>query len=161
MTNEIEDKLVNFFNFRLEFKIEKILSEPFRRELTHSLKGCHYGLAHRFTFLSEPVRLPDSEDVWFLTRSPYVYTLGYEYLLQVPDCVEIRFSRFVLKKSPFCHKLSNLMSPFNKHVPSEHLYKRPWKPSEYLKGAIEEELIQCQKSVYLEQSNQLEFKYTS
>jgi len=69
MTNEIEDQLLNFFNFRLEFKIAKTFSEPLRRELTHYLKGYNYELTHGFTYLSEPVRLPDSEYVWLLTRN--------------------------------------------------------------------------------------------
>jgi len=53
------------------------------------------------------------------------------------------------------------MGPANKHYPSPHLYRRPWNYSDYLRGTVEEELIQCKKSVYLEKNNQLEFQYMS
>jgi len=53
------------------------------------------------------------------------------------------------------------MAPSNRYYPAEHTYKRPWNSSEYPTGAVEEELVSCQKSVYMEQSDQLEFKYIS
>jgi len=53
------------------------------------------------------------------------------------------------------------MGRSNKYYPSPHLYRRQWISSEYARGAVEEELVQSKKSVYLEKSNQLEFKYMS
>jgi len=57
--------------------------------------------------------------------------------------------------------LVSLMNLTNKYYPDNHNYKRPWNYSNYLTGAVEEELVKCQKSVYAEQSDQLEFKYMS
>jgi len=53
------------------------------------------------------------------------------------------------------------MDRSKKYYPAAHSFQRPWNASEYARGAVKDELAQCKKSVYLEKSNQLEFKYMS
>jgi len=47
----------------------------------------------------------------------------------------------------------------NKFYPKTHGQKRSWNPNDYPRGAVEEELSECKKSVYLEKNHELEFKY--
>jgi len=105
-----------------------------------------------FTFLSEPIILSYSRDVWTHITKPSIYSMFYINWLEIRRCH---------RHSLFCLTFSKLLDPSHKYYPSAHKYNRPWNSSDYARGAVEEELIQCQKSVYLEQSNQLEFKYIS
>jgi len=110
-----------------------------------------------FTFLSDAIKQPYPEDVWTHISNPFLYTIPYENLMQIMNC---DFGS-IAPDSSFCQTLAKLMHRSNKYYPSGHTYKRPWKPSDYPRGAVEEKLTQCQKSVFLEPSNQLEFKYMS
>jgi len=100
------------------------------------------------------MRLPYPEDVWMNLGNPYVYIVACGIIMQIYYC-------FLLYENSPCQKLINVMNPSNKFYPPAHAHKRPWNSSEYLRGAVEEEIVKCQKSVYLEQSNQLEFNYMS
>jgi len=75
--------------------------------------------------------------------------------------LEICDSEFASSDSTLCRTLDSLMRPENKYYPEGHTFMRPWKSHDYPTGAVEEELIKCQKSVYVEQSDQLEFEYVS
>jgi len=110
-----------------------------------------------YTILSESFRLPYQEDVWLNLKNPFMYTVFFDNLLKLDSCDRKFFGR----DSTFCRTLTNLMRHSNKYYPAEHTYKRPWKSSYYPTGAVEEELIKCEKSVYVEESDQLEFKYMS
>jgi len=113
-------------------------------------------LEYGFTFLSEPIRLSYPDDVWSRISNPYIYSVAVNNLLQIVECIYARW-----ENSTYSSVLRNLMRRSNKYYPAAHSFKRPWNASEYARGAVEEELAQCKKSVYLEKSNQLEFKCMS
>jgi len=123
-------------------------------EELHSLQTPNIG----YTILSEPVRLPYPQDVWLHFRNPFLYTGYYKNLVQYKIC---GIGYFFAKQTSLCETITTLMRLSNKYYPAEHTHKRPWNSSEYPTGAVEEELVQCQKSVYMERSDQLEFKYIS
>jgi len=107
--------------------------------------------------LSEQSTLSNPEDVWLHITKPYIYRVFFNNLLQIKEC---HYGNVPLNSS-FSRTLIKLMDLFYKYYPSAHDYKRPWNSSDYPRGAVEEELILCQKSAYLVESNQLEFKYMS
>jgi len=113
-------------------------------------------LQNGFTFLSEPIRFSYPDDVWSRISNPYIYSVAVDNILQLFGCEEVS-----MEKSTYCSVLTNLMGRSNKYYPAAHSFQRQWNASEYARGAVEEELAQCKKSVYLEKSNQLEFKYMS
>jgi len=49
----------------------------------------------------------------------------------------------------------------NPNYIARHPFKRPWPSQKYVKFAVEEELIQCKKSLYLEKNTESEFQYLS
>jgi len=110
-----------------------------------------------YTFLSESLRLSYPEDVWMHLKNPFIYSGFYENILQSDLCI----LNFNLKQTSFCRALMNSMRVSNKYYPTGHANKRPWNSSDYPTGAVEGELIKCQKSVFMEKSHQLEFKYVS
>jgi len=111
-----------------------------------------------YTILSEPVGLQYPEDVWFHLKNPFIFTAFYDNLLQIERCSD---KTFFAPQSSMCRTLISLMRPSNRYYPAEHAYKRSWNSSKYPTGAVEEELVKCQKSVYVERSDQLELKYMS
>jgi len=139
---QVEEKSTELFSAATNSTVERIHNQQ--------------KLAVGFTFLSEPARLNSLEEVWVHITHPFIYSMTCNNLIQMFDCYAEE-----IQNHSVCRYVVNIMSPSNKHYPSGHLYKRPWKSINYLRGAVEEELTQCHKSVYLEQSNQLEFKYMS
>jgi len=110
-----------------------------------------------YTILSEPVNLPYPENVSRHLRNPFIYSSYYNNLIQLNFC----YWRTIPSNSTMCRTLIKLMKLPNKFYLDSQTYKRPWKSRDFPTGAVEEELIKCQKSVYAEQSNQLEFHYMS
>jgi len=110
-----------------------------------------------YTILSEPKSLPYPEDTWLHIRNPFIYSVYCNGVFHLKFC---RWD-FFRPQSLLCQTLLSLMKSTNKYSPDTHNYKRPWNHSNYPTGAVEEELVKCQKSVYAEQSYQLEFKYMS
>jgi len=151
-TNETDDELKEIYYSRAD------ISSKYVFNLTKgSLERIFSRRKVGFTFLSEPIRLSYPEDAWLHIRNAFIYNIGFSYLLQAFNC----WINELPRHSSLCHSLTNLLNPSYNHYPPDHSYKRPWKPNDYARGAVEEELVQCQKSVYLERSNQLEFKYMS
>jgi len=114
-------------------------------------------LVSGYTILSEPVELRYPADIWLHLENPYIYKGFHDNLLQIRWCDEGYFPT----ESLLCRTLIRLTSLSNKHYPAGHTKRPPWKSRDYLTGTVEEELINCQKSVYMERSNQMEFKYKS
>jgi len=110
-----------------------------------------------YRILSEPLKLQFPEDLWLHIRNPFIYSGFYDNLMQSDLC----YTNFIPPNSLLCRTLSNLMNTSNKYYPAAQTYKRFWNSSDYPRGAVEEELVKCQRSVYMERSNQLEFKYMS
>jgi len=110
-----------------------------------------------FTILSEPKSLSYPEDAYLHIRNPFIYSFYHNSLLQIQMCTADIFRL----QSSLCLTSLGLMKLTNKYYPDTHNFKLPWNYSNYPTGAVEEELVKCQKSVYAEQSNQLEFKYMS
>jgi len=159
-TNATEKTILHFFNADPLLRDWKNnFNFLFKEEVKYYTKRLHLKqrLADGYTILSEPMRLPYPEDVWLNLGNPYVYSVAYNMILLLRHC----FWYLKSFRYPICRQLINMMNPSNKYYPSAHTYKRQWNSSDYPRGAVEEELIKCQKSVYLEQSNQLEFKYMS
>jgi len=96
------------------------------------------------------------DDIWSRISNPYIYSVAVDNLLQILGCADVSWENLT-----YCSILKNLMGHSNKYYPAAHSFQRPWNASEYARGAVEEELAQCKKSVYLEKRNQLEFKYMS
>jgi len=100
-----------------------------------------------------------------------MYSAFHNNLLQIERCGK----KFFPPQSSLCRTLisltrpsnklhpsvPNYKGPSNKFYPDAHTYKRPWNFRDYPTGAVEEELITCEKSVYMERSDQLEFMYIS
>jgi len=110
-----------------------------------------------YTILSEPKRLSYPKDAWLYIRNPYIYRFFFNILLQIRPC----FSKNVRRRSLMYRTFSSLIKPTNKFYLDANNFKRPWNYRNYPTGAVEEELVKCQKSVYAEESDQLEFKYMS
>jgi len=110
-----------------------------------------------YTILSEPFKVLYPEDVLLHLKNPFIYSAFKDYFLHIFHC----HYNFHPPDSSFCRSFNYLMSPSNRYYPAGHTYKRPWNSSDYPTGAVEEELINCKKLVYMERSDQLEFKYMS
>jgi len=143
LVENLQTKSAQVFSKRVKSVVDRILQSQ--------------GLSNGFTFLSDSVKTNYPKNVWQHIRNPFIYNEAYSNLLQIRYCNW----GLIVSSSSFCRTLNKLMSPSNKYYPSGHSYERPWDHSDYPRGASEEELIQCQRSVYLERSNQLEFKYMS
>jgi len=159
-TNATEDTVMALYNTIHLTRQSKLFTEDIRK-FTKQLQ-LKQSLTNGFTFLSEPMRLPYPEEFWLNIGNPYVYRVPHDILMQINSCnQDWVFRERGWKSYLLCGKLYKLMAASNKYYPPSHTYKRPWNSNEYARGAVEEELVKCQKSVYLEQSNQLEFEYIS
>jgi len=144
-----------FYEAKYGRNLSKIAYPRYVKNQIRAIKK--YREADGFKFLSEPSRgVNYSEDVWMEIDNPYFYSVASETLDQVEICSR---SDYKAQTSGFCRTFQRFMSPSNSHNPSVHSYKRPWKSSDYPCGAVEEELILCGKSVFLDKNNQLEFQY--
>jgi len=141
--HHLQINLSLFFSGRLNSILEKIhLTQP---------------RTTGYRIMSEPLKLQYPENVWLHIRNPFMYSAFYDNLVQIELCN----AKFYPPNSLLCRTFINLMNTSNKYYPAAQTYKRFWTSSDYPRGAIEEELIKCQRSVYMERSNQLEFKYMS
>jgi len=157
LSSEIEFNYFSDYAFDV-MKVQLRPSQFFNGYLKSSLKELHSTTSNDgYKILSEPVRLLVPKDVWLHVRNPFIYSAFYDGVLQIVRC----YTKHFPQNSTFCQTLIRLMRPSNKFYPQEHTYKRHWNYSEYPKGAVEEELINCQKSVYMEKSDQLEYHYMS
>jgi len=96
------------------------------------------------------VQLSYQNDLWEVISNPYIFSGGFENLLEIVNGkVNLRDE---IVNSTYCRRLSKLMDTSNKYYPAAHSHKRVWKASEYARGAVKEELIQFQKSIYLEEA---------
>jgi len=109
-----------------------------------------------FSVLSEPLNLPHLQNVWLHASNPYLYKILHDVSSMLELCKPEKTPTF-----SHCRTLLKLMTSSFRHNPSAHEHKRPWKDSEYAREVVEEELANCEKSIYLERSDQLEFKYMS
>jgi len=155
---EIDFNFFSNFNWLLETLQEKPYLY-FSADLNGNLEGLlhHQNSKTAYTMLSEPLNLQYPEDVWIHLRNQLMYSNYYNNLLQLKLCIY----KFFPQLSLFCRTVDKLMKLSNKFHPDPHTFKRPWNFMDYPTGAVEETLINCQKSVYAERSDQLEFKYLS
>jgi len=146
-------------NFSLLFAVQADPSRLFNGFLSSFLKKLYLTQKSTsgYTVLSEPLKLLYPDDVLLHLKNPFMYSAFKDYFLHVFHC----HYNFNPPDSSFCRSFNYLMSPSNKYYPAEHTYKRQWNSSDYPRGAVEEELINCKKLVYMERSDQLEFKYMS
>jgi len=155
------EKYYQYFreHHNLLYGLKRRLSKFFDGDVDSFLEKFHYNRTFTggYRILSEPARLPYPEHIWQKLRNPFIFSIFYDSLHLTMHCSPSGFQRNFL----FCRPFMGLMKPLNKFYPDAHTYKRPWNYSNYPLGAVEEELINCQKSVYVEQSDQLEFQYMS
>jgi len=125
--------------YNTEEKVNQYFSDRISQTEFHKIQKDSVG----FTFLSDPVKLRYPEDIWLHVQNPYIYSVAFDNLLQIRNC----HSDIAPRNSSYCRTITNLMRHSNKYYPFAHAYKRPWNSSDYPLGAVEEELIECQKSV--------------
>jgi len=106
-----------------------------------------------YTFLSEPLKMGFPGDDNFQILNPYTYRAAHESLVQIWFCYKLKLPNLE------CKLPLRIMSPRNKHFPSVPGSELLRNSTNYARSAIEEELVQCKKSIYLESSKQFEFKY--
>jgi len=149
-------QVCTIWDFLTRYLKEKLASLVVMQQPKFIKLAIHRNQDMVFLFLSEPLNLNYPEDAWRHTTNPFLYNMAFDSIDRIRRCkVHGNMDTYL------CKTLLKIMSVANKHFITGHKFRRNWTSNNYLLGSVEEELVQCRKSVYIERSDQLEFQYIS
>jgi len=112
-------------------------------------------LPNAFSVLSEPKVFRDPNVDWQFINDPESYYIISHLANELWLCLQNQIG----KASHFCSVVLTLLSPYNRVYAKHPKVKRSWEKEVYARAAVEDEMIQCRKSVYLEISDEKQFDY--
>jgi len=108
-----------------------------------------------FALLSNPLELTHANLEEKYLQLPVRYSVVLQFFTEIYDCNQNKFLHL-----PYCSYRVGVLMPVNRHYPLRPSLSIPI-DNFYAKTAIENELIQCGKSAYMERKGEGEFKYLS